>query len=56
MKSFLECELTDLRKLTDSLHENSEAQILQLTKQIKELQFRSSFTAFQSQSFTANMR
>ena len=37
MNSFLECELSDLRKQTDSLHESSEAQISQLTKQIKEL-------------------
>ena len=53
MNSFLECELTDLRKQTDSLHKSNEAQISQLTEQIKELQLH---TTFQSRSFTANVR
>ena len=56
MNSFLECELTDLRKQTDSLHESNEAQISQLTEQIKELQLHSSFETIQYRSFTANVR
>ena len=56
MNSFLECELTDLRQETDSLHESNEVQISQLTEQIKELQLHSSFTTLQSKSFTANVR
>ena len=44
MNSFLECELTDLRQETDSLHDSHEVQISQLTEQIKELQLHSSFT------------
>jgi len=56
MNSSLECELTNLHKQTDSLHKSNEAQILQLTEQIKELQLHFSFTTFQSRSFTANVR
>ena len=56
MSSFLECELTDLRQETDSLHDSHEVQISQLTEQIKELQLHSSFTTLESKSFTANVR
>ena len=56
MNSFLECELTDLRQETDSLHKSHEFQISQLTEQIKELQLHSSFTTLESKSFTTNVR
>ena len=56
MNSILECDLDELRKQTDSLHETNEAQIVQLTKQLEELQLHSTFSTFQSRSFTANVR
>ena len=56
MNSILECDLDELRKQTDSLHETNEAQIVQLTKQLEELQLHSTFSTLQSRSFTAIVR
>ena len=56
MNCILKYELADLRSKTDNLHESHEAQISQLSEQIKEFQMHSKVSTFHSHSYTANVR